>query len=95
MHGCTLNGSTNDVSYAQRDYFLSKVDTGLAAGWLEFVTFPKLAWELGWSLNWDIMGRYIFVPLLDGTIRKYYQPTFRYPTALTRSAIGHARTART
>jgi hypothetical protein len=95
-HGCDEVGGTN-TTYVLRDYFLGKIDVGLAGGWLEFTTFSKLAAEIGWYWATDITTRqrYIATPLLDGTTSKYYQPTYRCPIALTRSAIGQARTVRT
>lgn len=43
--GETSNGtgqSTGDMTQAQWDYFISKVDTALAEGWLEGVTYDRL-----------------------------------------------------
>lgn len=95
-HKCTSAGSSTDTSYAQRDYFLSKVDTGLAVGWLEFTTFSKLATELGWywAIDPTTRQRYIATPILDGSIVKYYQPTYRRATSTTRNPTGSARSAR-
>lgn len=77
-HGVTETGAGSDLSYAKRDYFMTKVDTGIAGGWLEFVTFARLVEQMGWG--WGVGSdrrRYLETTSIDGTSEKYYPPVYR------------------